>query len=266
MHTIFWEQLNKTSMSKAGLFEFLNEKYGLPNDPKKYTAFENGRLTYSRIEDGEGDIPSAAMMQQFNEDKINLWSADFDIYISYAVIRPVSVEEMAEWGAEKYEQGGAVAGSEHLNIAYPADTAGYFKDGGKPLGSDVGHQSQFKQGGVARIPNQEANVYAELKEDFKGNNLEGKTLDNKDYAVLSFGHYPIWYFNSQEQKWYGNKDPYSTSTKRHIAESRPDWNATILSHEEMLKKMQTAQEFDLGGIVVQEMFPHNIDNTGLAKN
>lgn len=107
-----------------------------------------------------------------------------------------------------------------------------------------------------RIINNEANQYSEHKLPFKGNNLEGKLLDNGDYVVLSYGYYPIWYWNSRELKWFGNSTKYSVTTSKQITQSRPDWNAQMLSNGELLEKMKTDEaRFDLGGLMVQNLYP-----------
>jgi hypothetical protein len=130
---------------------------------------------------------------------------------------------------------------------------------------------EFAKGGqpgerVERITNAEANVYSENRIPFKGNNLEGKTFDNGDYAVLSYGHYPIWYYCSKDQKWYGNKDKYSVSTSKQTTQSRPDWNATMVSHQELLNIMKQDAEshYDLGGVMIRDQMPMSIDNTAGA--
>lgn len=127
-----------------------------------------------------------------------------------------------------------------------------YKDGGTIEDVTTLHDAepdntyQFKSGG--KIGNFEANVYAENLQPFEGSHLEGKLLSNGDYIVLSYGHYPIWYYNSREQKWYGNADRYSNTTARHITQSRPDWNATKLSHKELTDKiMESHSHFENGG-------------------
>jgi hypothetical protein len=123
----------------------------------------------------------------------------------------------------------------------------------------------YKHGGsVETITNRDAGSYAENKIPFKGANIEGKVLDNGDYVVLSFGHYPIWYFNNEDEKWYGNSDKFSASTGKHLSQSRPDFNATMLSHAELTKVMMDhGAKYELGGIMIKDL-TQPIDNVGIA--
>jgi hypothetical protein len=144
-----------------------------------------------------------------------------------------------------------------------------FEDGGTP-GADNGMESfeksdvpyrslpdpSYSKGGVAKIPNIEASSHSEHRIPFKGSNLEGKELDNGDYLVLSHGHYPIWWYSGKDQKWYGNSDKYSVSASKQTTQSRPTWDATMLSHADMLNKMKESEaHFDLGGIMVKSLMP-----------
>jgi chaperonin cofactor prefoldin len=106
---VFYETVNKEFSSSKELFDYLQRNYGLKADPKRYYAFEQGRLTYSQTEDNEGDEPSSSEMEYFKAGKINLWSADYDIYVSYSVIKPTPIKKMVEWGAEEYARGGSIS-------------------------------------------------------------------------------------------------------------------------------------------------------------
>ncbi len=98
------------------------------------------------------------------------------------------------------------------------------------------------KGGGTRISNSEASSYAENHQPFRGNNLEAKTLENGDYVVLSYGYYPIWYWNKKEDKWYQNKDKFSQTTARHITASRPTYDAQVVSRNEMDNMMAKSLE------------------------
>jgi len=91
----------------------------------------------------------------------------------------------------------------------------------------------YARGGAPKISNGESSSYTENMLPFKANNLEGKTLDNGDYVVLSYGYYPIWFYSAATSKWYGNKDKYSQSTAKQISQSRPSYDATILPKREL---------------------------------
>lgn len=101
---------------------------------------------------------------------------------------------------------------------------------------------EMAKGGQARISNSEASSYAENHQPFKGNNLESKTLENGDYVVLSYGYYPIWYWNKKENKWYQNKEKFSQTTARHITASRPTYDAQVVTRNEMDNMMAKSLE------------------------
>jgi hypothetical protein len=102
-----------------------------------------------------------------------------------------------------------------------------FEDGG------MMEDDSYARGGAPKISNGESRSYTENMLPFRANNLEGKTLDNGDYVVLSYGYYPIWFYSAATSKWYGNKDKYSQSTAKQISQSRPSYDATILPKREL---------------------------------
>lgn len=150
-----------------------------------------------------------------------------------------------------------------------------FAEGGSVLeDSDASvpgvHPTAFAKGGTMNAPtkivNSDANSYAEHRLPFRGANLEGKVLDNGDYVVLSYGYYPIWWYSNTEGRWYGNSDKYSNTTARQITQSRPTYDATLLSHAELLEKMRSEDaRFELGGLMVQQLSSGlQTDNTSIA--
>ena len=96
-----------------------------------------------------------------------------------------------------------------------------------------GGMEEYAKGGSPRIANQNARKYTENMLDFTGNNLEGKTLANGNYVVLSYGWYPLWYYNKRDGLWYMNKDKYSVYTSKQTSQSRPTYNAVSLTKSEM---------------------------------
>ena len=117
----------------------------------------------------------------------------------------------------------------------------------------------------ATIPNVESAAYSENMIDFIGSNLEGKQLPNGDYVVLSFLFYPIWFYCAKDQKWYGNTDKYNSVTAMHISQSRPTPNAELLPIMQLLDKMnQAIQTYDMGGMLVRQLYPMTFDNTTIA--
>lgn len=117
----------------------------------------------------------------------------------------------------------------------------------------------------ATIPNVETAAYAENLIDFMGTNLEGKKLPNGDYVVLSFLFYPIWFYSAKDQKWYGNTDKYNSVTAMHMSNSRPTPNAEMLTCQQLLDRMnQGIQTYDLGGVLVRQLYPMTTDNTTIV--
>lgn len=161
--------------------------------------------------------------------------------------------------------------AQEIKEQYDDDKLQEYKAGGSVnLTNDVlPGADEFKTGGLTaptRINNAEAKEYTENRFPFMGANLQGKVLDNGDYVVLSYGYYPIWYYNAKEQKWYGTTDKYSNTTARQISQSRPTHDATMLSHNELLEKMRSEDaRFDLGGIMTHDLI-HPINNTDVAHN
>lgn len=143
----------------------------------------------------------------------------------------------------------------------PLGSTRLYEDGGQPLGST----KLYARGGeaVEKIANGEAGAYVENRIPFKGSNLEGKTLDNGDYVVLSYGYYPLWYFNMENREWFGNADKYSVSTSKQMSQSRPGWEVPLIPMAELHEKMKNddAKKYELGGVMVGVLQPMRIDNT-----
>jgi hypothetical protein len=244
------------------MFAYLYKQYGLSAAAKEYVAFEDSRLEYNRLEDAEGEeiSPSDPAFQLWKKGKAKAWIAQYSIYVKHVTVEDISEKELIDnFGAIAYAADGKPLGSTLL--ARGGDLA--LQHEVKPLGSTL-----LAKGGrayVERIPNSESHAYSENRIPFKGSNLEGKILDNGDYTVLSYGHYPIWYWSSKENKWYGNKDKYSNTTAVQISQSRPTIEAQMLSHSELLEKMRDEDaRFDLGGIMIKELHPMSTDNTLIA--
>lgn len=70
---------------------------------------------------------------------------------------------------------------------------------------------------------------------FNASNLKGFwEKDGKgvqQYVVTSYDWYPIYIFKNNQ--WYGNTDSYSSSTIKHLYNSRPDSDYTTLNRKEM---------------------------------
>ncbi len=126
---------------------------------------------------------------------------------------------------------------------------GLYKKGNFEVVSNDTPLTNYNQDYMKRIANSDANSYTENRIPFKGNNLEGKTLDSGDYVVLSFGYYPIWFYSAVDKKWYGNSDDYCRVTAMQRPQTRPSWDATMLPVVELFEKMKCPEaKFEIGGV------------------
>lgn len=140
------------------------------------------------------------------------------------------------------------------------------------LPDDISQDMAYNKGGVVRVPNSESRAYVENRWDFKGNNLEGKTLDSGDYIVLSYGYYPLWYFNVKDNKWYGNKTKVSKTTSIHTSQSRPvGQEIEYMENDQLIGKLRDeAVKYEMGGITdlapmaIRQLYPMTTDNTTIA--
>ena len=150
-----------------------------------------------------------------------------------------------------------------------------FAEGG-PVAPQMMPKPMFAKGGSTekfdlskappKIPNVEAHAYSENLLPFIGNNIDGKHLPNGDYGVFGYGYYPLWFWCKKDGKWYGNSTKASATTSKQFSQSRPSWDAQMLSHEELSKKMlgESEASFELGGITVRNLAPITLDNTLVA--
>lgn len=127
-------------------------------------------------------------------------------------------------------------------------------------GGTLGAGMFARGGGVERVANTQSRDYSENLIPFKGNNLEGKTLDNGDYVVLSYGYYPIWWYCKAEGKWYGNSTKYSQTTSKQMTQSRPTYDAKMVTKNELTDlMMKNSSRFEHGG-----MLDNILGDTGAA--
>lgn len=90
---MFSENINKTFGAPAAAMEYLASAWGL-DKADCFQAYEN-RLEYSRMENDNGDEPSAAEMKKFKASKIDLWAADYSIALEYVQSYEPDAEEIA---------------------------------------------------------------------------------------------------------------------------------------------------------------------------
>lgn len=86
-----------------------------------------------------------------------------------------------------------------------------------------------------KTTNTNVGPFAQSKIPFKGSNLEGfweKDLDGVDqYIITSYGWYPIYIF--KKGQWYKINDTYSSSTGRHISNTRIGYDKPLFNKSEM---------------------------------
>ncbi|NBX27486.1 MAG: hypothetical protein EBR55_04430, partial [Chitinophagia bacterium] len=133
--------------------------------------------------------------------------------------------------------------SEILDGAYVKGRNRKFGDGGEM-------DDDYARGG--RIANSDSSSSAENFLDFQGSNLEGKTLSNGDYVVLSYGWFPLWYYSRRNSTWYGNSTKYSPSTSKQASQSRPTYDAIMLPKDQLEKVMANSSmgvdSKEMGGV------------------
>jgi hypothetical protein len=116
---------------------------------------------------------------------------------------------------------------------------------------------EYARGGSPKIANRDSKGYTENRYDFRGTNLEGKTLTNGDYVVLSYGYYPIWFYSNATGKWYGNANGFSHTNKVQISQSRPTYNAEMLQKSALEDIMHRSS---LGTLYEEEKVDDNEPN------
>jgi hypothetical protein len=177
-----------------------------------------------------GAVQSGVQSENYSEDRDKLvvakpvgwrFTNKFAKRKGFDAYRKPTAEEI-----EKYKSSGKVYYEVRFDKS-DKNARRRFEDGG------MMEDDSYARGGAPKISNSESRSYTENMLPFRANNLEGKTLDNGDYVVLSYGYYPIWFYSAATHKWYGNKDKYSQSTAKQISQSRPSYDATILPKREL---------------------------------
>lgn len=78
---------------------------------------------------------------------------------------------------------------------------------------------------MTRVTLRDAGNYVHLRRVFKGNSIYGCWVgadDHRRYVVYSYGtHFPMYLYDADTGKWYGNNDKYSRTTSRHQGACRP---------------------------------------------
>lgn len=250
------EVVNREFDSAKEVLEYLSKQYGFSDKTEDYTAFEDSRLDYSRAEDEDGFevSPNDSKFKKFEKGETKLWAVNYSIYVYKFTKSEIPVAELAkDFGVKEYAEGGTTAEPVTETAVIPA-------------AATVEAPVETTTEKIARIPNTEASAFTENRIPFIGNELVGKVLSNGDYLVLAFNVYPLWLYCAKEGKWYGNNDKPNINMSIQFSHSRPVHDATLISNAEMLTKVLDYAEgnYELGGLMVKQLFPMSTDNTGIA--
>lgn len=80
---------------------------------------------------------------------------------------------------------------------------------------------------LPRIANRNARGYVQRRDEFTGSNLYGRwerwsSESARCYNVYSYGdHFPIYIWDDEVQRWFGNEDKYSPTTSKHQGQCMP---------------------------------------------
>lgn len=89
---------------------------------------------------------------------------------------------------------------------------------------------------MTRVANSRCREYVERRQPFLGSNLFAEWREERCYVVYSWGkHWPLYIWDAETERWFGNREKYSVSTNRHSSQACPH-NAEItwLSQPEMI--------------------------------
>lgn len=77
-----------------------------------------------------------------------------------------------------------------------------------------------------KTSNAKCREFVNTTRPFQANHLFAENRDNRFYVVYSYGHHwPLWVYDRQQSRWYGNTDRYSVTTARHKSQSHPTVNS-----------------------------------------
>lgn len=97
---------------------------------------------------------------------------------------------------------------------------------------------------MKRVANNKASEVINKLEEFQGSNMfgkllkrtQGKDMDYELYVVYSYGsHFPMYIYDTKEQKWLGNSDKYSRSTTRQQSHARPSGQIDVWYNTDAMK-------------------------------
>ena len=270
------------------LISFLNKTYGLSKDKDNYSAFEDGRITYQQLEDGDGNVVEAkdAIYKKFKKGEVDLWAADYDIFIELAEVKTPSVKEIAKlFGIKEYAKGGklerffgkakdyskrAVEGVKKSYGQAKYYTNKKIHDKKKEIAWEVLQETRnlTPDNKVGQRQSQIVNEASNLVEEFyeKGGAIRTSNTDSGSYVNsrqdfkannlegknLSNGVYVVLSYGYypiylwKKNKWYGNKSKYSSSTAKQMYYTKPS-DVVEYVDTDKLKKLAGTEYFEEGG-------------------
>lgn len=86
-----------------------------------------------------------------------------------------------------------------------------------------------------RVANRDMGACVDRREPFKNSNdTVFGCWSGEVYTVFSYGnHFPMYSYDCQCLRWFGNSDKYSVTTSRHQSQCRPEGEITWLRTEQM---------------------------------
>ena len=217
--------------------------FGKPADEFLEESKEGNILGYETLQDTYSEMEREA------EEKSFKFFLD-DIKDKYTV-KKEALSKLEEERSGYY----SIMSDGQLDFSYSDLTEFLEKEGlivkNKESGGEIGDDNdddEYSKGGGIRTSNSGSSQYTNNRQDFKANNLEGRTLDNRVYVVLSYGYYPVYVW--KKNKWYGNKSKYSKSTAKQMYQSRPSGEIEYIDTDK-LKEITGQSSFALGGMTNQ---------------
>lgn len=93
------------------------------------------------------------------------------------------------------------------------------------------------------LTNKQCRDYVRRHCEFRNKNNTIFAQRKKDlYVVYSYGyHWPLYVYDFETQKWYGNEDKYSVTTSRHATQTNPDVVSDWLSKDDVVVLVSRAR-------------------------
>jgi len=92
----------RLSIEATNIQDALEElsSYGLPTDISEWYVGDDGRISYSRMEDEQGmEVePEQELYKQWKEGKAKLYSVIYDVFVKIGELHDASTQELEELG------------------------------------------------------------------------------------------------------------------------------------------------------------------------